>query len=52
MASAKLAKRTVRKSQMVIDHEKVPGWATASQKEMTVPTSTTNITGFLTWVSD
>ena len=47
MASAKLAKMTVRKSQMVIDQVKMPGWAMASMKVITVPTSTTNMTGFL-----
>ena len=49
MASAKLAKSTVRNSQMVIDQVKMPGWAMASMKVMTVPTSTTNMTGFLIW---
>ncbi len=48
MASAKLAKITVRKSQIVMDQVKVLGWANASKSEMTEPTSTTNITGFLT----
>ena len=48
MASAKLAKITVRKSQMVMDQVKMPGWAIASMKVTTVPTSTTNITGF--WI--
>jgi hypothetical protein len=48
MASAKLAKITVRNSQMVMDQVKVPGWAMASMKVMTVPTSTTNMTGLRT----
>jgi hypothetical protein len=47
MASAKLAKITVRNSQTVMDQLKVLGWAMASMKVITVPTSTTNITGFL-----
>jgi hypothetical protein len=46
MASAKLAKITVRNSQMVMDQVKVLGWAMASMKVITVPTSTTNMTGF------
>ncbi len=46
IASAKLAKITVRKSQTVMDQVKVDGWAIASTKVTTVPTSTTNITGF------
>ena len=45
MASAKLAKITVRKSQIVMDHVKVDGWAIASTKVTTEPTSTTNMTG-------
>ena len=49
MASAKLAKMTVRNSQTVIDQVKMLGWAMASMKVITVPTSTTNMTGFLTW---
>ena len=49
MASAKLAKMTVRNSQMVMDQSKMPGWAMASMKVTTVPTSTTNMTGFLIW---
>ena len=48
MASAKLAKITVRKSQMVMDQVKMPGLAIASMKVITEPTRTTNITGFLT----
>ena len=46
MPSAKLAKITVRKSQTVMDHEKTEGWAIASKKVTTEPTSTTNMTGF------
>ena len=49
MASAKLAKMTVRNSQIVMDQVKMPGWAMASMKVTTVPTSTTNMTGFLIW---
>ena len=45
MASAKLAKITVRKSQTVMDHVKSDGCAIASTKVTTVPTSTTNMTG-------
>ncbi len=45
MASAKLAKITVRNSQMVMDHVKTEGWAIASKKVTTEPTSTTNMTG-------
>ena len=45
MASAKLAKITVRKSQTVMDQVKIDGWAIASTKVTTVPTSTTNMTG-------
>ena len=45
MASAKLAKMTVRKSQMVMDQVNFPGWAMASMRVMTEPTSTTNMTG-------
>jgi hypothetical protein len=48
IASAKFAKSTVRKSQIVIDQVKIPGWATASMKVMTMPTKTTNMTGFFT----
>jgi hypothetical protein len=48
MASAKLAKRMERKSQKVMAQAKKLGWAIASMKVMTVPTRTTNITGFLT----
>ena len=45
MASAKLAKMTVRNSQTVIDQVNVLGWAMASMKVITVPTNTTNMTG-------
>ena len=45
MASAKLAKITVRKSQMVMDQVKTDGWAIASTKVTMEPTSTTNMTG-------
>ena len=45
IASAKLAKITVRKSQIVIDQLKVEGWAIASTKVTMEPTSTTNMTG-------
>ena len=31
---------------MVMDQVKMPGWAIASMKVITVPTSTTNMTGF------
>src|SRR5580704_10332253 len=54
MASAKLAKRTVNQSQRVIcrPNRKLPVcWtmsATSTTRVMTAPTSTTNITGFLT----
>src|ERR1035441_6259683 len=48
MASAKLANSTVKNSQIVMDQAKIPGWAIASMKVMTVPTSTTNMTGFFT----
>ena len=48
MASAKLAKMTVRNSQAVIDQANRVGLAMASMKVITVPTSTTNMTGFLT----
>ena len=48
MASAKLAKITVRNSQTVIDQANRVGVAMASMKVTTVPTSTTNMTGFLT----
>ncbi len=48
MASAKLAKITVRNSQTVIDQANRVGLAMASMKVITVPTSTTNMTGFLT----
>ena len=48
MASAKLAKSTVRISQIVIDQLKLPGWAIDSIKVTMEPISTTNITGFLT----
>ena len=48
MASAKLAKITVRKSQMVMDQLKMPGWAMDSIKVTIEPISTTNMTGFLT----
>jgi len=47
IASAKLAKRTVKTSQTVIDQVKMPGWAIASMKVMIEPTSTMNMTGFL-----
>ncbi len=49
MASAKLAKITVRKSQIVMLQKKIPPLAIDSMKVITVPTRTTNITGFLTW---
>ena len=49
MASAKLAKITVRNSHTVIDQEKVLGCLIASRKLMIVPTRTTNMTGFLIW---
>ena len=48
MASAKLAKITVRKSQTVMDQSNTPGCAIDSISVTTVPTSTTNMTGFLT----
>jgi hypothetical protein len=48
MASAKLAKITVRISQMVIDQLKKSGWAIDSIRVTTEPMSTTNMTGFLT----
>src|SRR5579884_746394 len=48
IASAKLAKITVRKSQAVMLQLNRPGWATESMTVTTVPTSTTNITGFFT----
>ena len=48
IASAKLANMTVRTSQTVIDHVKMPGWAIASSSVMIEPTSTTNITGLRT----
>ena len=51
MASAKLAKITVKKSQMVMDHVNFPGWAMASMKVMTDPTRTTNMTGLRIWVA-
>ena len=50
MASAKLAKMTVRNSHTVMDQSKSPGWAIDSIKVTTVPIRTTNITGFLSWV--
>jgi hypothetical protein len=50
IASAKLANATVRKSQMVMLQVKVLGCAIASKSTTTAPISTTNITGFLTWV--
>jgi len=49
MASAKLAKITVRNSQTVIDQSKMPGCAMDSIRVMIDPTSTTNMTGFLIW---
>ncbi len=49
IASAKLAKSTVRISQMVIDQLNLPGWAIASMSVTIEPMSTTNITGFFTW---
>ena len=49
MASAKLAKSTVRNSQMVIDQLKMPPCAMDSMKVMIEPINTTNMTGFLTW---
>ncbi len=49
IASAKLAKTTVRNSQMVIDQSKMPGWAMASMSVTIVPMSTTNMTGFFIW---
>ena len=45
IASAKLAKITVRNSQTVMDQVKTDGCAMASRKVTTVPTRTTNITG-------
>ena len=51
MASAKLAKITVRNSQIVMDQVKIAGWAIASMKVTTEPTSTTNMTGFLIWTA-
>ena len=48
MASAKLAKSTVRNSQTVIDQLKMPPWAMDSMRVMTEPISTTNMTGFFT----
>jgi hypothetical protein len=48
IASAKLAKITVRNSQMVIDQLNLPEWAMESIKVITVPINTTNMTGFLT----
>ncbi len=45
MASAKLAKITVRNSQTVIDQVKTLGCAMASMSVITVPTRTTNMTG-------
>ena len=45
IASAKLAKITVRNSQMVMDQVNTDGWAIASKKVTTDPTSTTNMTG-------
>ena len=48
-ASAKLAKMTVRKSQIVMLQSKTPGWAIDSMKVTTVPMRTTNMTGFFTW---
>ncbi len=45
MASAKLAKITVRNSQTVMDQVKTDGWAIASNSVTTEPTSTTNMTG-------
>ena len=36
---------------MVIDQVKVLGWAMASMKVITVPTRTTNMTGFLIWMA-
>ena len=48
MASAKLAKSTVRNSQTVIDQLKTSECDTDSMNVMTVPIRTTNITGFFT----
>ena len=48
MASAKLAKITVKNSQIVMDQVNVLGWAHASKNVITEPTSTTNMTGFFT----
>ncbi len=48
MASAKLAKITVKNSHTVMDQAKRVGLEIASMKVTTVPTSTTNMTGFLT----
>ena len=45
IASAKLAKTTVKNSQTVMDQVKSDGCAMASRKVTTVPTRTTNITG-------
>ena len=47
MASAKLAKMTVRKSQAVMLQSKRLGWAMDSMNVTAVPTRTTNMTGFL-----
>ncbi len=49
IASAKLAKSTVKNSHTVIDHVNVPGCANASNNVMIEPTNTTNMTGFFTW---
>ncbi len=46
IASAKLAKMRVKNSQTVMDQSNKPGCAIDSTKVITVPTRTTNITGF------
>ncbi len=48
-ASAKLAKSTVRNSQIVIDQLKRSECDRDSMNVITVPIRTTNMTGFLTW---
>jgi len=45
IASAKFAKITVKKSQIVIDHVNVLGCAKDSKRVIIEPTSTTNMTG-------
>ncbi len=48
IASAKFANITVNTNHTVIDHVKMPGWAIASINVTIEPTSTRNMTGFLT----